>query len=65
VPPAFVAVTVKTVEDVTTVGVPDISPFVVEKASPAGSVGDIDQETTAPPPDVGLAVDINTFVVKM
>ena len=42
----------------TAVGVPEIDPFVVEKVRPAGSVGEIDQEVTAPPPALGVAVVI-------
>ena len=42
----------------TAVGVPEIDPFVVENERPAGSVGEIDQEVTAPPLAVGVAVVI-------
>ena len=57
-PPVLVAVTVYEVEGVTLVGVPEIAPVVREKESPVGSVGVIDQEVTAPPLEVGVAVDI-------
>ena len=39
----------------TAVGVPEISPVEVSKASPAGRDGEIDQEVTAPPLAVGVA----------
>lgn len=38
------------------VGVPEISPLVVENERPAGSDGEIDQEVTVPPLTVGVAV---------
>ena len=46
------------VAELTAVGVPEIAPVEVEKVRPAGSVGDIDQETTAPPLADGVAVVI-------
>ena len=54
-PPVLVAVTVYIVEEETAVGVPLISPVDVLNVKPAGTDGDIDQETTAPPVDVGVA----------
>ena len=42
----------------TVVGVPEIAPVDVENVRPAGSDGDIAQETTVPPLDVGVAVVI-------
>ena len=44
------------VAELTAVGVPEIAPVEVEKVRPAGSVGEIDQETTAPPLEDGIAV---------
>jgi hypothetical protein len=38
------------------VGVPEISPLVVEKERPAGSDGEIDHEVTVPPLTLGVAV---------
>jgi hypothetical protein len=44
------------VDDEVDVGVPEIAPVDVEKERPAGSVGEIDQEVTVPPLEVGVAV---------
>ena len=55
-PPVLLAVTVYVVEEEIAVGVPDISPFVVENVRPAGRAGEIDHEVTAPPLAVGVAV---------
>ena len=55
-PPALVAVTVYDVDASTAVGVPEIDPFEVEKERPAGRVGEIDQDVTAPPLEVGVTV---------
>lgn len=57
-PPVLVAVTVYAAEDVIVVGVPEIVPVEASKDRPAGSVGDIVQETTAPPLEVGVAAVI-------
>jgi hypothetical protein len=38
---------------------------VTENVRPVGSVGDIDQEMTAPPPEVGFAVFIVVSFVNM
>ena len=46
------------------VGVPDITPFVIEKVRPDGSDGDIDHVTTAPPPEVGVAAFIAVPLVR-
>jgi hypothetical protein len=43
------------VAEATAVGVPLITPVDVLKINPAGTDGEIDQETTAPPVDVGVA----------
>ena len=64
-PPAFVAVTVYTVEGEITVGVPLSSPVVALNAKPVGSAGAIDQETTAPPVAVGVVLVIAEFFVKV
>ena len=53
VPQELVAVMVYVAEDVTAVGVPEIVPSALVKVTPAGSVGDTDNETTVPPLDVG------------
>ena len=42
----------------TAVGVPLIAPVEESRASPAGRDGDVDQEVTAPPLDVGVVVVI-------
>ena len=55
-PPVLLAVTVYVAEDVIAVGVPLIAPVVVEKESPDGSDGEIDQEVTVPPLEVGVTV---------
>ena len=57
-PPVLLAYTVYVVEDDRVVGVPDISPFEVEKARPDGSVGVISHEVTVPPNADGVAVVI-------
>ena len=46
------------VDVLVTVGVPLIAPVEVSKESPVGSDGEIDQEVTAPPLDVGVTVVI-------
>ena len=43
------------VAEATAVGVPLIVPVEVSNVNPAGTDGEIDQETTAPPVDVGVA----------
>ena len=55
-PPVLVAVTVYEVDDEVDVGVPLMAPVDVEKERPTGSVGEIDQEVTVPPLEVGVAV---------
>ena len=46
------------VDVLVTVGVPLIAPVEVSKERPVGSDGEIDQDVTAPPLDVGVTVDI-------
>ena len=46
-------------------GVPLISPVEVLKFNPDGKDGEIDQETTAPPLDVGVSAVIAEFLVKL
>ena len=58
VPPVLVAVIVYDAEDVTAVGVPLIAPVEVSRASPAGSDGETEYETTVPPVEVTVAVVI-------
>tara|TARA_B100000035_G_scaffold243440_1_gene211918 strand:+ start:156 stop:599 length:444 start_codon:yes stop_codon:yes gene_type:complete len=53
-PPELLAVTVYCVWDETAVGVPEMAPVELENRRPAGSVGEIDQETTVPPPALGV-----------
>lgn len=48
-----------------TVGVPETVPSVVEKTRPAGSVGEIDHEETAPPLEVGVTAVIATPFVRV
>ena len=55
-PPELLAVTVYCVWDETAVGVPEMAPVELENSRPAGSVGEIDQETTVPPPALGVTV---------
>ena len=55
-PPVLLAVIVYAVDELTTLGVPEIAPVEVSNERPAGSVGVIDQEMTAPPLEVGVAV---------
>ena len=64
-PPAFVAVTVKFVAVMRSVGVPEIWPLEVSKLRPLGRSGEIDHETTAPPPEVGFAFGICIPNVRM
>ena len=47
------------------VGVPEIAPVEVSSESPAGSDGETDQETTAPPLADGEAVVMVTPFVKV
>ena len=64
-PPVLVAVTVYVAEEDNSVGVPEIEPVEVEKARPAGSEGVIDQDTTVPPLEVGVAADIAWSLVNV
>lgn len=52
-PPVFVAVTVYVLSADTIVGVPLIVPFDESMTSPVGSAGNIDQDITVPPLEVG------------
>ena len=52
-------------EEETAVGVPPIDPVVVLKERPAGSVGVMDHEETAPPLAVGVTVVIETPLAKV
>ena len=64
-PPVLFAYTVYVFEEEIAVGVPEISPFEVEKVRPAGSVGMISQEVTAPPEADGVAVVIAVPFVRV
>ena len=64
-PPVLVAVTVYDADAVTAVGVPEIVPVEESKDRPAGSVGETDQETTVPPPEVGVAAVIAESLVSV
>ena len=65
VPPVLVAVIVYDALEVTAVGVPLISPVEVSRANPAGSDGDTEYETTAPPVDVTVSVVIAVPFVRV
>ena len=56
VPPVLVAVIVYDALEVTAVGIPEIAPVEVSRDNPAGSDGDTEYETTAPPVDVTVSV---------
>jgi len=64
-PPVLVAVTVYVAEEVIAVGVPEISPFEVEKVRPAGRDGDIDHDVTAPPLAVGVFAVMTVSLVNV
>ena len=64
-PPELDAVTVYVVTLAVAVGVPEIAPVEVEKERPAGTAGEIDQDVTAPPLEVGVAVVIAESFVKV
>ena len=53
------------VAEETAVGVPLIAPVDVSNVKPAGTDGEIDHDTTAPPVDVGVAVVIAESFVKV
>jgi hypothetical protein len=61
----LVAVTVKMVADRVTVGVPLITPVVVESVSPVGSDGVIAHEDAAPPEFVGVITVMAVPVVNV
>lgn len=65
VPPVLVAVMVYVAEAVTAVGVPESAPVEASRDNPAGSVGDTDHVTTAPPLDVGVVVVMAVPLVKV
>ena len=65
VPPVLVAVMVYVAEEVTVVGVPEMTPVVLDMVMPAGSVGDTDHDTTVPPVEVGVVVVIAVPLVKV
>ena len=65
VPPVLVAVIVYDAEDVTAVGVPLIEPVEVSSDRPAGSDGDTEYETTAPPVEVTVSVVIAVPLVNV
>ena len=58
VPPVLVAVIVYDALEVTAVGVPLIAPVDVSRDKPAGSDGETEYDTTAPPVDVTVSVVI-------
>ena len=64
-PPVLVAVTVYAVDELSVLGVPEIAPVAVSKERPAESVGVMDQEMTAPPLEVGVAVVIVASFVSV
>ena len=65
VPPVLVAVIVYDAVEVTAVGVPLISPVEVSRDKPAGSDGDTEYETTAPPVDVTVSAVIAVPFVRV
>ena len=64
-PPELLALTVYCVWDETAVGVPEMAPVELENRRPAGSVGEIDQETTVPPPALGVTVVMAVPLVRV
>ena len=58
VPPVLVAVIVYEADDVIADGVPLIAPVEESRDRPAGSVGETEYVTTAPPVDVGVSAVI-------
>ena len=65
VPPVLVAVIVYEALEVTAVGVPLIAPVEVSSDKPAGSDGDTEYETTAPPVEVTVSVVIAVPLVNV
>lgn len=53
-PPELVAVTTYAVAGVTLVGVPEMTPVELSRLRPAGSAGDTEYVTTAPPLLLGV-----------
>ena len=64
-PPVLVAVTVYVVDVLSSVGVPEIVPSVVLKASPSGKDGEMDHVTTSPPLTVGVTEVIAVPLVSV
>ena len=58
VPPVLVAVIVYEADDVIADGVPLIAPVEESRDRPAGSVGETEYVTTAPPVEVGVSAVI-------
>ena len=52
-------------DDVTAVGVPEITPVEASITRPLGSVGDTDQEMTVPPKEEGVADVIAESLVRV
>ena len=65
VPPVLVAVIVYEALEVTAVGVPLIEPVDVSRAKPAGSDGETEYDTTAPPVEVTVSVVIAVPFVRV
>ena len=51
-------------DELVTVGVPEMAPVEVEKDNPDGNVGEIDHDVTAPPLEVGVTVDMVVSLVS-
>ena len=64
-PPVLLAVTVYCVMEDTAVGVPLMVPVELENRRPAGKVGEIDHEVTAPPPALGVTEVIAVPLVSV
>ena len=64
-PPVLVAVMVYVADEVTAVGVPEMTPVEVSRDRPDGSVGDTAQDTTVPPFEVGVAAVIAESFVSV
>ena len=63
-PPEFVAVTVYELEDIVTVGVPEITPVPVSSDNPVGSEGETEYEIPNPV-TVGASGTIAEFFAKI
>ena len=64
-PPVLLAVTVYCVTADTAVGVPLMAPVELENRRPAGKVGEMDHEVTAPPPALGVAAVMAVPLVRV